>query len=56
MIGPTLYIRIKPLMLMSKVITAAIVLGILSALSVSLAVAVPWSLLVAACITFSFDE
>ncbi len=46
----------KPLTLMFKVITFIGAFVALSVASVSLAVALPWALLVAACITFSFGE
>ena len=48
--------RFKPLTVFTKVATFAIALGILSAAGVSFAVALPWSLIVAAIITFTFDE
>lgn len=49
-------LNFKPMMLASKVIVALIAFGILSAASVSFAVALPWALVVSALITITFNE
>lgn len=52
----TTFFNVKPLMLTMKAVTFGVALGALSFAGVSFFVALPWSLLVAACITFTFDE
>ncbi len=46
----------KPRRAFMNIITFGLALGILSVAGVSFAVALPWSLIVAAVITFTFDE
>ena len=52
----TAIFRVKPLTGVMKVVTFAVALGVLTLAGVSFPVALPWSLLVAACITFTFNE
>ena len=47
---------VKPRQLFMRVVTFGIGLGILSAVGVSFPVALPWAIIIAICITFTFDE
>ncbi len=49
-------INIKPRMCVMKVITFVFGLGILSAVGVPFPVALPWAIIIALSITFTYDE